>query len=471
MKKLLLLCLIFPIIAFSSTETKSIDKDLEARPFLLGAGVHLGTDGYGIHTRFWIYEVFGATINITNGFQNENEHWEFNLMYKLPIPYAYKPYIFAGGGIHLMDIDETTPSVKNEKIPSITSGLGIEYFFGKKERHSLSIEGAYTWGKAEYTLTNNTFIGEDSQNSINKSKKLTPFSAKIFYTYYFIPIDKDKDKDGIIDKKDQCPMQAEDKDNFEDLDGCPDLDNDKDGIVDTLDKCPLEIEDFDSFQDEDGCPDLDNDQDGILDSLDKCPLKLGIAELEGCPDLDKDKDGITDELDKCPNQAEDKDDFEDEDGCPDLDNDQDGIPDTSDKCPLEKETINTFEDEDGCPDVLKKEMANIPTSQIQFITGSAILKKDSHSQVLDDMVALLLQHPEVKVQISGHTDNVGNPENNQILSENRAKAVANFLIEKGIEKDLLTVSGHGMDIPIATNDTREGRAQNRRVEIVPLTAK
>ena len=98
-------------------------------------------------------------------------------------------------------------------------------------------------------------------------------------------------------------------------------DTDGDGIPDDKDKCPNEPEDKDGFQDEDGCPDLDNDGDGIPDAQDKCP-----------------------------NQAEDKDGFQDEDGCPDPDNDGDGIPDAADKCPNEPEDKDGFQDEDGCPD-------------------------------------------------------------------------------------------------------------------------
>ncbi len=142
-------------------------------------------------------------------------------------------------------------------------------------------------------------------------------------------INRDQDGDGILDKDDKCPNEPEDKDGFEDSDGCPDLDNDNDGIPDTQDKCPNVAEDKDGFEDSDGCPDLDND-----------------------------KDGIPDTQDKCPNAAEDIDNFEDTDGCPDPDNDKDGIPDVDDLCPSSPETKNGFEDGDGCPDIA-------PTAKIE----------------------------------------------------------------------------------------------------------
>jgi parallel beta-helix repeat protein len=98
----------------------------------------------------------------------------------------------------------------------------------------------------------------------------------------------DKDGDGIPDDVDQCPDVAEDKDEFEDVDGCPDYDNDKDGIYDAQDQCPIEPEDRDGFQDVDGCPDNDNDKDGIPDLSDAClnnPETVnGYKDSDGCPD-------------------------------------------------------------------------------------------------------------------------------------------------------------------------------------------
>ena len=164
----------------------------------------------------------------------------------------------------------------------------------------------------------------------------------------------DHDGDGLRGSDDQCPKKAEDKDGFEDADGCPDEDNDRDGIADTADKCPLQGEDKDGFEDQDGCPDDDNDQDGIQDRLDDCVNepedKDGHLDLDGCPDFDEDQDGIEDKDDACPKKPEDIDAFEDEDGCPDEDNDKDLVPDTTDKCPMVPENINQIDDEDGCPE-------------------------------------------------------------------------------------------------------------------------
>ncbi|MFO7177694.1 MAG: thrombospondin type 3 repeat-containing protein [Pseudomonadota bacterium] len=170
---------------------------------------------------------------------------------------------------------------------------------------------------------------------------------------------RDEDRDGIPDDEDECPALAEDRDGYEDSDGCPDGDNDLDTIPDAVDRCPLQAEDMDGFEDDDGCPDLDNDKDGLPDTADQCPLepetKNGYKDDDGCPDqADTDNDGVPDERDRCPNEPEDTDGFEDTDGCPDPDNDGDGIPDDRDECIDEPETMNGVDDEDGCPDEGRK---------------------------------------------------------------------------------------------------------------------
>ena len=180
-----------------------------------------------------------------------------------------------------------------------------------------------------------------------------------FLGVMYVAEGRDRDDDGVEDNADECPTEPEDKDGYEDSDGCPDVDNDQDTIADSADKCPSESEDSDGFEDTDGCPDPDNDKDGVLDHNDRCPLeaetKNGFRDEDGCPDeADGDEDGVPDSKDKCPKDAEDTDGFEDTDGCPDPDNDGDGVPDNRDECIDEPETKNDFEDEDGCPDEAPK---------------------------------------------------------------------------------------------------------------------
>ena len=175
---------------------------------------------------------------------------------------------------------------------------------------------------------------------------------RVYLGVKWAPSYTDTDGDGVPDEQDRCPGQKEDRDGFQDDDGCPEPDNDKDGILDKNDKCPNQPEDFDHYQDDDGCPDPDNDGDGVPDKQDNCPVNPGPAKDKGCPKdmLDTDGDGIPDVKDKCPNKPEDKDGFQDDDGCPDLDNDGDSIPDDHDKCPNDPEDFDKHDDADGCPD-------------------------------------------------------------------------------------------------------------------------
>jgi outer membrane protein OmpA-like peptidoglycan-associated protein len=285
----------------------------------------------------------------------------------------------------------------------------------------------------------------------------------------------DVDHDGVGDDEDRCPIVPEDRDGFEDSDGCPDPDNDKDGIHDAHDKCPDAAEDKDGFEDADGCPDLDDDKDGVPDKQDKCPkqpeTKNGYKDEDGCPDkdlrqLDTDKDGIKDDADKCVAEAEDKDSFEDEDGCPDPDNDKDGFPDEKDKCPLEPETINNVKDDDGCPDkgiVVLKE-GELETLTPIFFASDRARVRHAFRPALNDIAAILISHPEIgRCAVEGHTDARGPTDWNKKLSFERAKSVAAYLIAKGVDPARVVAIGQGDALPWATNQTEAGRAANRRV--------
>lgn len=167
---------------------------------------------------------------------------------------------------------------------------------------------------------------------------------------------RDRDHDGVVDRLDRCRDLAEDRDGFQDEDGCPDPDNDRDGIPDARDLAPNDPEDRDGFADLDGAPDLDNDGDGIPDVDDLCPNLPedldGDADEDGCPEevRDRDGDGVPDGRDACPDVPEDLDGYADKDGCPDLDNDFDGIDDAHDACPDQAEDYDGTEDQDGCPE-------------------------------------------------------------------------------------------------------------------------
>ncbi|MDC0584507.1 OmpA family protein [Bacteroidales bacterium] len=111
---------------------------------------------------------------------------------------------------------------------------------------------------------------------------------------------------------------------------------------------------------------------------------------------------------------------------------------------------------------------SIVLENIFFETGKAALKVESYAS-LNDVVKLLQQNRKLRIEVAGHTDNVGSLKTNQKLSESRAKSVVVYLTEQGIQKDRLTYVGKGESMPIAPNDTAEGRAQNRRVEFKILS--
>lgn len=262
----------------------------------------------------------------------------------------------------------------------------------------------------------------------------------------------DSDMDGIADKDDKCPQDAEDKDDFEDNDGCPDPDNDGDGVLDGADKCPDVAEDKDGFEDTDGCPDGDNDGDGIADADDKCPIeaedKDGFEDTDGCPDPDNDGDGVLDVDDKCPLEAG----IKTEAGCPVKDRDKDGIPDNLDKCPDRPETFNGIDDEDGCPD--KKSLVVITETEVKilekvnFDTGKDTIKSSSFG-LLDTVALVLNKQPMItKILIEGHTDDVGGDDTNLALSEARAQSVKRYLIEKGVAQNRLDAKGYGENSPL-----------------------
>ena len=258
----------------------------------------------------------------------------------------------------------------------------------------------------------------------------------------------------------------------------PDQDSDGDGIPDSIDKCPNEPEDKDMFEDDDGCPDPDNDHDGIPDALDKCPLdpedKDGFQDEDGCPDKDNDGDGIPDKLDKCPNEPEDKDGFEDLDGCPDPDNDHDGIPDVKDKCPNEPETINGFQDEDGCPDKGDTTIVLSPDrietlDPIQF-TGIKLARPSLG--LLGQVGSTLRAHPEIqRLRITVHVQPTADPAADQTRSERRAQAVRDWLVQWGIAASRLDARGFGSAKPLIAPDQRGAAKINDRLELIILERK
>jgi len=249
----------------------------------------------------------------------------------------------------------------------------------------------------------------------------------------------DEDKDGVPDDKDRCPLVAEDRDNFQDSDGCPDLDNDGDGIEDARDVCDNQAEDVDQFEDSDGCPDPDNDKDGVLDAQDRCKNepedKDGVDDADGCPDLDDDGDGLANDKDKCPKQKEDFDKFEDNDGCPEADNDQDGFLDAADKCPDKAEVKNGLEDTDGCPDTLPENVIKLFNGPIEGLDwkGASLVK--GSEAVLEPLLELMLEHDDLRIELAIAPE--ADSDAARKLTDQRLAKLRGWLVESGIPAERL----------------------------------
>ena len=365
------------------------------------------------------------------------------------------PFVFAGGGAFTV-VSTSNAAVKSDPEKNIGKDTDAAFYFGVGAKYRIG----RNWGvRADARLLIVPSSVNETPPNKDVNKVATDFEALAsFYVELGRhhgpsapppppPVDDDPDHDGITGAADQCPADPEDKDGYQDDDGCPEPDNDADGILDPNDRCPLEAEDRDGFQDEDGCPDPDNDTDGIPDGADRCPL-----------------------------EPEDKDGYQDDDGCPDPDNDGDGVIDGLDKCPDQPETKNGFADDDGCPDELPAKLKKFTGAikGVNFKVNSAELLATSN-KTLDAAVAVLVEFGDLKLEIGGHTDDQpikkgGKFADNVALSQARAEAVRSYFVAHGIDAGRVTAKGYGDSQPITDPAGQQGgklaaaRAKNRRVE-------
>jgi outer membrane protein OmpA-like peptidoglycan-associated protein len=250
----------------------------------------------------------------------------------------------------------------------------------------------------------------------------------------------------------------------------PPSDRDGDGIIDPEDACP----DVPGVRTDDpktnGCPPPgDRDKDGIIDPEDACPdvpgVKTDDPKTNGCPPpKDRDGDGILDDDDACPDVPGVKTDDPKTNGCPPpKDTDGDGIIDPEDACPEAPGPRNDDPKKNGCP-VARIEKGEIKIrEQVQFAYNSDKILKTS-DYILEAVQKILEDNPGIKkVEVGGHTDSKGSDNYNLNLSKRRAASVVKWLTDKKIDKKRLTPKGYGETQPIDSNDTEEGRANNRRV--------
>jgi outer membrane protein OmpA-like peptidoglycan-associated protein len=391
--------------------------------------------------------------------------YKFNNGYIFKEDAAIAPFLMGGIGVTRINsrVDtELSDAVISDKLYKANAALGVGILFQLTDRVGVEVAN---------TINAPMFDGWDGITQGNNDLYLQHSAGLIFN----LKKPKDTDKDGVPDKKDNCPDTPTNA--VVDSKGCP-VDSDGDGVVDYLDTCP-NLAGLAQFN---GCPDTDGD--GVADKDDKCPDVPGVVRFAGCPDSDD--DGIQDSEDKCPNQKgldifkgcpdTDGDGVEDaKDKCPDTptgvkvdatgcipDTDGDGINDVDDDCP----TLAGVKSNNGCPEI-KAEVQQLfqkALQGIQFTSGRALIKPVSFP-ILDAIVKVMNENPSYKLLIGGHTDDVGSDATNLTLSKNRADAVANYLITKGITPLRISSAGYGETKPVDDNKTAAGRTRNRRVEL------
>ena len=324
----------------------------------------------------------------------------------------FDPYVYLGGGYTSMD---------NSGEAMLNGGLGFNTWF-------------------------NDNIGLNFQTGTKKG-----FTSKVkahYQTSLGLVIKfggTDTDGDGVYDKKDACPQVA----GLMEFNGCPDADGD--GIKDSDDACPNVA----GLAVMNGCPDAD--ADGVADKDDMCPNVKGTKANKGCPDTDG--DGVVDKNDKCATEAGPM----ANGGCPWPDTDGDSILDKDDKCP----TVAGIASEGGCPEIISNEAKmgmGAFTEAILFNIESASFQRGVE-KALDGMLVIINEFPEANFAIRGYTDTSGSVSGNLKLSNARANAVLDYLVENGIDAARLTATGFGQESPSSSNKTRAGRVQNRRVEV------
>lgn len=316
------------------------------------------------------------------------------------------PVMDADGNYVVVDQLYGQPELGKDHL-GISGGLGLNLWFTKN--FGLNIASDYNWIPA------------------SKSDYFDFFQHTVGVTFRFG--NKDRDGDGIEDDVDACP--------------------DEPGVPSDNPEC-------------NGCP--DNDGDGICNNSDACPDEAGPVENNGCPILDRDGDGINDDVDDCPDTPGVESSIEGCNGCPDSDGD--GVCDSKDECPQEFGTVAN----NGCPEIVDNctdiQAIKDALKNVLFEYNSDQLTAQSMATL--DQIAPILTSDKIKNAywlVEGHTDNKGSQNYNLPLSEKRAASVKDYLISKGVPSSMLKSVGFGLSLPITTNETEEGRARNRRVEL------
>jgi OmpA-OmpF porin, OOP family len=366
----------------------------------------------------------------------------------------------AAGGVRVLD--------KNLVVgPEIWMSTVFDEFFGKKETPVEAALGAH------YLALDQVRFGAFGALGLDRSFG-APVGRYGVMVEWAPGVVDDRDGDGIKDSEDACPDVKGVRSAEPSKNGCPPdkapppvADRDNDGVPDSADACP----DTPGVKTDDpqtnGCKDTDGD--AIFDPKDACPTERGAPNpdpsLNGCPDADG--DGILDKVDACPKEPGVANPDPKKNGCPaDKDRDKDGIPNDADACPDEPGPADPDPKRNGCPKAFISQGQIKILDQVKFKVGSAAIEPGKESlEILEAVEKVLRDHPEVKkVRVEGHTDKTGSAALNKKLSADRAAAVVKWLTGKGIAAGRLSSAGFGPERPIDTNDTEQGKKNNRRVE-------
>ncbi len=426
--------------------------------------------GGGIGISQYLNDSFDADLSLflgkldtdySSNFEKQFLNGNLIAKYKLTNGYLFKkesavqPYFFTGVGLSYLYAGKET--IDDGVYVQIPAGVGLD--IPLSEHVQIAYRSTY----------NRTFDDYPDGNTTIDSRNHDDFLIHTLGIKFSLGGAQDSDNDGVKDNDDECPNTIGEASTM----GCPD--RDADGIKDSIDRCPniagtLEFAgcadtDLDRIPDyEDECPEIkgssefkgckDTDGDKVADPVDACPNIAGTVATNGCPDTDA--DGIINSEDNCPEIAGDKENM----GCPDADGD--GFIDSKDVCPKVPGTAEG----NGCPvisaDILNE--VNVIFSNLNFASNKATIAPSSLPS-LDRLAEIIKEDKGLILSIEGHTDSIGNDEYNLELSRERALAVKNYLVGKGISINRITSNGFGETQPLASNDTVDGRNRNRRVEL------
>jgi outer membrane protein OmpA-like peptidoglycan-associated protein len=429
-------------------------------PIHLQSGLFFSTKGQRFSLK---YDSANNGVNEVRGFQYTN-YFEVPLQLIWKVKLGKNTRVVMGGGAYagflfngteekrIYQSNNTVQTSRNTdlKIPIVPGDYpnmeyGVNGLFGF-EFGRVILNGHYSQGITEF-YTSDYAGGNFRHRTMSVSLGYYIFESKGKAQRQKNRV-RDKDKDSVADEVDECPTEA----GTVATGGCPDSDGD--GVADKVDKC-AQVAGKAKYK---GCPVPDTDKDGINDEEDRCPETAGLKKYQGCPAPDADKDGITDEEDKCP-QAAGNAKYQ---GCPVPDTDKDGVNDEEDKCPKTK----GLKENQGCPVIKKAIVTKVETAarRIQFNYKSILLLPQS-KKVLNEVVKILKENPELNVAIYGHTSSDGNPNNHYRLSYARAYSVKIYLESKGISPFRVTAEGMGATQPLVKGNSEKALARNRRVEM------